>query len=150
MGSRGHLQKSTKEIEREKLVEIFSLAQETKLNLEETLSEKELKFLSKTLEAKSIPTPKLIIKDYKKVNEKGDYPSRLIIPASNFTSGFPRLGYLDIKRILDSAKINYEEKNITQASTLKEEIVILKVKKNEVASAKLDIVAMYPSIQFYS
>ena len=104
------------------MVEIFSLAQETKLNLEETLTEKELKFLSKTLESKSIPTSKLIIKDHKKVNEEGDYPSRLIVPASNFTSGFPRLGYLGMKRIFDSAKINYEERTITQASTLKEEI----------------------------
>ena len=52
-----HLRESAKEIERERLVEIFNLAQETKLELEGTLSEKELTFLSKTLEFRSIPTP---------------------------------------------------------------------------------------------
>ena len=89
-------------------------------------------FLSKTLEFKSIPTPKIIIKDHKKANDEGYYPSELIVPASNFTSGFPQLGYLGIKRIFDSEKINYEERTITQASTLKEKIETLEVKKNEV------------------
>ena len=70
----GHLNKSAKEIERKRLVEIFEVAQETKTLLEETLSEKEYMFLSKTLESKSIPTPKLIIKDHKKMDKDGDYP----------------------------------------------------------------------------
>ena len=91
-----HLHKSAKEIKIERLENFFNLAQETKLKLEETISEKEQMFLSKTLEFKSIPTPKLIIKYHKKANEERDYPSRLIVPASNFTSGFPRLGYLGI------------------------------------------------------
>ena len=70
------------------------------------------------------------------------------MPANNFTSRFPRLGYIGIKQIFDSENINYKERIITQASTLKEEIEKLNVKKNEVTLAKLDIVAMYPSIQF--
>ena len=95
-----HLQKSAKEIKRERLIELFELAQKTKLELEEILSEKELTFLSKTLDSKSIPTPKLIIKDHKNADKNGDYPSRLIVPANNFTSVFPRLGYLGIKKSL--------------------------------------------------
>ena len=120
-----HLQKSAKEIKRERLIELFKLAQKTKLDLEEILSEKELTFLSKTLDSKSIPTPKLIIKDHKDADANGDYPSRLIVPANNFTSAFPRLGYLGIKRIFDSKEIKYEEKTITQASELKTELKTL-------------------------
>ena len=75
---------------------------------EDTLSEKEVIFLSKTLESKSISTPKLIIKDHKKANKHGNYPFRLIVLANNFTSAFPRLGYLGIKRIFSTEKINYE------------------------------------------
>ena len=53
-----HLRKSAKEIKRERLVELYGIAQETKLKIEDSLSESEERFLSKTLESKSIPTPK--------------------------------------------------------------------------------------------
>ena len=89
-------------------------------------------FLSKNLESKDIPTPKLILKDHKKDGKDGDYPSRLIVPANNFISGFPKLGYLGIKRIFDSLEVNYEERTITQALKLKEEIKKLKLKMNDV------------------
>ena len=69
-------------------MELYEIAQETKLKIEDSLSESEERFLSKTLESKSIPTPKLIIKDHKKANADGEFPSRLIVPANNFTSGF--------------------------------------------------------------
>ena len=52
-----HLQKSAKEIKRERLVDLYKIAQDTKLKIEDSLSEKEERFLSKTLESRSIPTP---------------------------------------------------------------------------------------------
>ena len=79
-------------------------------------------FLSKTLESKSIPTPKLILKDHKKADKDGYYSSRLIVPANNFTSGFPRLRNLGIRRILDSSEVNYKDRTITQALKLEEDI----------------------------
>ena len=60
------------------------------------LSEKEFVFLQKNLLTKTIPTPIIIIKDHKKANEQGEYPSRLMVPANKFTSGFLILGYLGI------------------------------------------------------
>lgn len=42
----------------------------------------------------------------------------------------------------------YKEKIITQALILKEERETLNVKKKEVTLANLDILAMYPLIQF--
>ena len=53
-----------------------------------------------------------------------------------------------IKSFFNSEKINYEERTITQASKLKEKIEKLKLKKKDVTLAKLDIVGMYPLIQF--
>ena len=144
----GHLETSAKEINREKILQIFELATAKCEDLYDFLDEKEYNFLKSTLKTRNIPTPKLIIKDHKKLNEEGDFPSRLIVPANNFTSAFPRLGYLGIRRIFDSNKIKYEINTITQASDLKEELEKLDIKKNKVTIAKLDIVAMYPSIQF--
>jgi hypothetical protein len=37
----------------------------------------------------------------------GELPTRLIVPAQNSTSAFPKMGYLAIRRILDSNKVNY-------------------------------------------
>lgn len=145
---REHFPTSAKEIKRERLIEIFDLAHiKIMLEFEESISEKELSFLSKILDSKSIPTPKLIIKDHKKENENGDYPSRIIVPANNFTSAIPILGYLGIKKN-DSEKRDYEAKTITQASDLKTKLEISNLKKKDVTIAKLDIVAMCLSIKF--
>ena len=143
-----HLKKAAKEIDRERITEIFKHGNETCDKHQNILSDNEIKFLKSTLKTKNIPTPKLIIKDHKKPNEEGDFPSRLIVPANNFTSAFPRLGYLGIRRIFDSNKIKYETHTISQASSLKEELEKINLKKKEVTTAKLDIVNMYPSIQF--
>ena len=61
-----HLHQSVKDIDRERFVELYKIVQETKLEIGESLSEKEEKFLTKILESKSIPTPKFIIKEHKK------------------------------------------------------------------------------------
>ena len=143
-----HLETSAKEIDIERIIEIFELAEELKEKNRDILSDREFTFLEKNLLTKNIPTPKSIIKDHKKANKDGEFPSRLIVPANNFTSCFPRLGYLGIKRILDHHSVEYAKNTITQASDLKEELETLRIRKKEVTIAKLDIVAMYPSIQF--
>ena len=61
-----HLHQSVKDIDRERFVELYKIVQETKLEIGESLSEKEEMFLTKILELKSIPTPKFIIKEHKK------------------------------------------------------------------------------------
>ena len=124
-----HLETSAKEISITRIIEIFDLAVEMQMKYRDILSDKEFTFLERNLLTKNIPTPKLIIKDHKKANQSGEYPSRLIVPANNFTSAFPRLGYLGIKRILDSHKINYEHHTITRASNLKEKLEELEIQK---------------------
>ena len=70
--------------------------------------------------SKAVPQPKILIKDHKECRIDGSFPTRLVVPATNFTAGFPKLGYLGIKKILDTADVNYGKRNIVQASDLKE------------------------------
>jgi hypothetical protein len=49
----------------------------------------------------------------------GEHPTRFIVPAQIFTSAFPKIGYLAIRRIIVSNKVNYSKRTIIQASDLK-------------------------------
>ena len=48
-----------------------------------------------------IPSLKILIKNHKTINKKGEFPTRLVIPATNFTATYSKIGYLGIKRYLD-------------------------------------------------
>ena len=48
-----------------------------------------------------IPSPKLLIKDHKKINYKEEFPTRLVIPSENFTATFSKIGYIGMKMLLD-------------------------------------------------
>ena len=76
--------------------------------------------MKKSLATRAIPSPKLLIKDHKTINEKREFPTRLVIPATNFTATFSNIGYLGIKRCLDKGKLNYSQNSIVQASDMKE------------------------------
>ena len=80
------------------------------------------KFVRQSLAARAIPSPKPLIKDYKKINEKGELPTRLVIPVTNFTATFSKIGYLGIKRMLYKGKVNYSRVFVVQASDLKERL----------------------------
>ena len=80
---------------------------------------KEETFVRQSLAMRAIPSPKLLIKDHKTINENGEFPTRLVIPATNFTANFSKIGYLGIKRCLDKVKVNYSRNSIIQASDLK-------------------------------
>ena len=54
-------------------------------------------FVRQSLAARVIPSPKIMIKDHKKINDKGELLTRLVIPTTNFTATLSRIGYLGIK-----------------------------------------------------
>jgi hypothetical protein len=81
------------------------------------MSEDEYFFVKESLNSKAILSPKLLIKDHKFVNDDGTYPTRLVVPATNFTSAFSKLGYIGIKQIIDAAGINYSKKNYRSSIT---------------------------------
>ena len=96
---------------------------------------------------RDIPSLTLLIKDYKIINEKRESPTRLVIPATNFTATFSKIGYLWIKRCLYKGKVNYSRFSIFQASDLKERLEEFKIKRDEVKIASVDAINMYPSIE---
>ena len=71
--------------------------------------------INESLKMKSIPTPKLLIKDHKKPNKNGKFPTRLVIPAINFAATFAKVGYLGLKAILGNHQVKYKKYTITQA-----------------------------------
>jgi hypothetical protein len=142
------LLKNGKEIPRSKLVEVLDKANKLLESLDDTMSEDEYSFVKESLNSKAIPSPKLLIKDHKFVNDDGTYPTRLVVPATNFTSAFSKLEYIGIKKIINAAGINYSKKTIVQASHLKTQIESLGIKKEKHTIFSLDIEAFYPSVTY--
>jgi len=90
-----------------------------------------------------------LIKDHKKIDEStGEYPSCLVVPAANFTAAFPHIGQRDIFKILKRNNVNFTERNIEQASDLKEKLEKLNITRSGNTIISLDIEAMYPSVLF--
>ena len=111
------------------------------------LSVKGEESVRQSLATREILSPKLLIKDHKTINENGEFPTRLVIPVTNFTATFSKIGYLGIKRCLDKGKLNYSRNSIVQAFDLKETFVELVLKKEEAKIASVDAINMYPSIK---
>ena len=104
-------------------------------------------FVRQSLATKAILAPKLLIKDHKTINKKGGFPTRLVIPATNCTATFSKIGCLGIKRCLDKWKVNYSRFSIVQASYLKEILEEKKLAREEVTIASVEAINMYPSIK---
>jgi len=131
-----HISNSTREIPRSKIIDLHKKATNIADSYEPILSKHELEFLEEGINFKAIPTPKLLIKDHKK-KINGHYPTRLVIPATNFTATFSKLGYLGLKPNLDTFEIPYNKYTIIQASNLKEKLEKLNIKKENSTIASL-------------
>ena len=116
-----------------------------KLKME--ISVQEEKIVRKLLATKAIPAPTLLIKDHKTIKEKGGFPTRFVIPATNFTVTFSKIGYLGIKRCLDKEKVNYSRFSIVQSSDRKERVEEKKLVREEVTIVSVDAINIYPSIK---
>ena len=71
--------------------------------------------INESLKIKAIPTPKILIKDHKKLTSMGDFPTRLMIPEISFSATFAKVGYLGLKKMLEKNDTNYTELTIFQA-----------------------------------
>ena len=59
------------------------------------------------------------MKDQKSLTINVDLPTRLVIPETNFSDDFEKVGYLGLKKMLDKNKINYTGFIIFQESQVK-------------------------------
>jgi len=112
--AKGHLTKNAKEASREKLTEVKDQTSQLPHDKEElgVLSDKEDSHVKQTVESKAMPSPKLLIKDHK----EGNFPAGLAVSETNFTSAFPKIDCLGIKRITDDNKADHMSKTTIQAS----------------------------------
>jgi hypothetical protein len=85
-----HLKTDAIEVSADKLIKIHEEGNELLSKLGNTLSEKEMGFVEEMLDSRAVPTPKLLIKDHKPMNKKGEYVTRLIFPGNELHSGIPK------------------------------------------------------------
>ena len=81
-------------------LKVLILFYEAKKQIEKVwmdFSSKEEQFVRKSLASRSLPSPKMLTKDNNTINKKGDSPTRLVIPTTNFTATFSNIGYPRIK-----------------------------------------------------
>ena len=143
-----HLAKTGKKNKREKLIDIEKEALELLDSITTHLDKGELAFLTKTINSKAIPTPKILIKDHKKVDASGESPSRLLVPATNFKQAFPKLGYQGIRKVFDREKVKYMRFTKIQATAIKEDLELIEINKHNNTLFLLHIEAMHPSIKY--
>ena len=143
-----HLSKSAVKIPKSKLSEIVDNCYAFLTELDPYLSTNERTCLKEKIESKAVPNPKILVKNHKKQNADGTFPTRLVVPATNFTAGFPKIGYLGIKHLLDKYEVDYGSKNIIQSSDLKQKLESLPFNMSNSTIVSVDAEAMYPSIKF--
>jgi hypothetical protein len=145
---RQHLTEKAIELERCKLTEIMEQGRNLLSQVEELLSKGDIAFLTEKLRSKGVPIPKILVKDHKKTDSDGNYPTGFVCPAANFTAGFPKLGYKGIEKIFMDNKVIFGTRNIIQASDLKSKLESLHLTSNNATIASIDAEAMYPSIKY--
>ena len=109
--------KNTRKITAEEVEQAHKKAMSVANDLQDFLSNKEFCFLMESINSKSLPLPQLLIKDHCDPKE-GKYPTRLVVPAVAFTDNFSKIGYMEIKKILDKNRINYGSKSNIQSVDL--------------------------------
>ena len=109
-------------------------------------------YVKSWIKSRDVPTPRLLGKDHKDRKEDGFWPVRLVIPATNYTQCFAKMGYKIIQKTFDERGVKYMKYTIKQAKCLKLDLEEIGRKEainmDKDLIAKLDIEAMYPSITY--
>eukprot|EP00957_Ditylum_brightwellii_P037332 2825488-Ditylum_brightwellii.AAC.1 len=82
--------KAAMPIKRAEIVKLHQDATTFALTLKEILNDDEFGYLMENINSRAIPEPQLLIKDHKKKKD-GQYPTRLVIPATNFAATFSKI-----------------------------------------------------------
>eukprot|EP00957_Ditylum_brightwellii_P050142 3801315-Ditylum_brightwellii.AAC.1 len=99
-----HIMENAVEIQRSNIVNIHAEAEKYAKSLVGIISTSKMGFLHEGISSKEIPQPQLLIKDHKELESDGEYPTRLVIPATTFTATFSKVGYMAIQHVLDRNK----------------------------------------------
>ena len=66
------------------------------------------------------------------------FPIRSVILEMNLTATLSKIGYLGMKRMMEKTKVNYSCLSIVQASSLKEILEKLELKRDKVTIESVD------------
>ena len=143
-----HLEEDAVRTTHTHLTKVIAEAKEKLETVADLLSPNEYNYIKSTINKHNIPTVQLLVKDHKSRKVDGNHPSRLVIPAKNFTAGFPHVGQHGIRKILDKNEVNYSRKTIIQASDLKEKLEKLNIQQSNNTIISFDCEKMYPSVKF--
>ena len=75
-------------------LKVAALIEDANMLLEKVKMEfsvQEEKFVRRSLATQAILSPKLLIENHKTINEKGGFPTSLVIPVKNFTATFSKI-----------------------------------------------------------
>ena len=133
-------------IRRAWIVELYDDSWKYLISLEGRIPKLVYQFIREALNSKAIPSPKVLIKYHKKLNESGNYPTILVIPATNFTATFEKVGFLGNKSILDRNSIIYSRFTIQNAHNLKKALETNNFRREKNMAFALDIENMYPQL----
>eukprot|EP00957_Ditylum_brightwellii_P191087 14549652-Ditylum_brightwellii.AAC.1 len=109
------------------VIKIHQDAMTFPISLKENLKSDKIGYLMENLGSKAIPESQLLLKDHKK-KKNSNYPTRLMIPPTNFAATFSKIGYLAIKKIFDKEGVNYNKYTKQHASDPKEKLEMLNLK----------------------
>ena len=73
---------------------------------------------------------------------EGEFPTRLLVPATNFTQVFPKISYQGIEQVFDREKVDYTKQKVAEATDLKDKLDSLKINKLDNTLYSLEIKAM--------
>ena len=143
-----HLQEHGKQISHSDLQRVKNEATKLLEEVEPFLSIDEYGYIDQSINSYAIPTPKLLVKDHKKAKPNGEFPTRLIVPASNFVSAISKAGYLGLKRMFDKNKIKYKTHTIIQASDMKTDLEEMDITPSNSTIVSIDAQKYYPSVHW--
>lgn len=130
----------------QRIINIIKKAEGLLLGITELLSDGGITFIKETILSQAIPAPELFINQ--KPSDKGISATRLVVPDTNFTSAFPKIEYISIKKLLDSGNLNSQSKTTIQVSGLKESLEEMDLLEIECTIISLDVKSVYPSIKY--
>ena len=110
--------------------------------IEFRLYKNEVEHINESLKTVAIPTPKTFIKDHTKLTRKEYLPTKLVIPATDFSATFKKWFTWDWKIYLGNNNINYTRFTIVQESHVKDKWEEFNWKEKEVPIASTYSVGM--------
>ena len=109
-------------------------------------------YVESWIKSRDIPTPRFLLKVHKDQGKDGFWPVYLVIPATNYTECFAKMGYNIIQKTFDECGVKYMKYIIKQAKCLKLDLEGIGKKEtiriDKDLTVKLDIEAMYLSITY--